>query len=260
MSSDMFLIDMPNFVPNYKENKKYAYKGKGGENLKSALIEASKGYCMYCYTKILVDRKNFGQLEHSIEKFNCDKLVNCPANISITCSKCNGSFKKKGERIRQLTKEEVENYEAFSECNVTCIDTCDRYNELRKVYNAKKEGEIILQPFGIRNNKTQNIYLVQYDILEQKFIPSNAYPYTDTEKEFIRKHINRFNLNDHEYRTKEFLYFIEDVIEYNAIPKKNRYCNLVVDLFIEKVHNLPKEKAVKICNIIYTHLVIKNKN
>lgn len=81
---------MPNFIPKYKNNETYSYKGKGGENLRRVLIEASKGYCMYCYTKILVDRKNFGQLEHSIEKFNCDKLINCPVNISITCSKCNG--------------------------------------------------------------------------------------------------------------------------------------------------------------------------
>lgn len=85
---------MPNFEPEYKNDTLYGYKGKGGENLKALLTETSKGYCMYCYTRILVDRKNFGNLEHSIEKINCTKLVNCSANISITCSKCNLSFKK----------------------------------------------------------------------------------------------------------------------------------------------------------------------
>lgn len=256
----MFLLDIPNFIPKYKEHESYGYKGKGGENLKNILIKASKGYCMYCYAKILIDRKNFGQLEHSIEKFNCNKLVNCPANISITCSKCNGSFKKKSEKIRKLTRVEIDNFEAFSECNITCIDACNGYSDLRNIYTKKKEGEMILQPFGIKNNDTQNVYLIQYDILNQKFVPSNTYNYQDKEKEFIIKHINRFNLNDPKYRTKEFLYFIEDAIEYNAIPKKNRYCNLVVDLFIERMQTLPKEKAIKICNLIYTQLTVKDKN
>lgn len=66
---------------------------------------------MYCYAKVLVDRKNFGHLEHSIEKVNCDKLVNCLANISITCSKCNLSFKKRGDNQRRLTVEEINNFE-----------------------------------------------------------------------------------------------------------------------------------------------------
>ena len=96
--------------------------------------------------------------------------------------------------------------------------------------------------------------------MNQEFVPSNSYKYTDQEKEFIIKHINRFNLNDSKYRTKEFLYFIEDVIEYNAIPKSNRYCNFVVDLFIEKTQNFSKEKIIKLCNFIYTQLIIKNKN
>lgn len=55
---------MPNFEPEYKNDTLYGYKGKGGENLKALLTETSKGYCMYCYTRILVDRKNFGNLEH----------------------------------------------------------------------------------------------------------------------------------------------------------------------------------------------------
>lgn len=101
---------------------------------------------MYCYSRILVDRKNFGSLEHSIEKINCNKLVNCS-----------------------------------------------------------------------------------------------------------------FNLNDSKYRTKEFVAFIEDVIEYKFIPKKNRYCNLVVELFIEKLEKMPFEKALKLCEIVYGQLVINGK-
>lgn len=260
MSNDIFLIDMPIFNPEYDENTIYSYSGKGKENLKDVLIESSKGYCMYCYTKILVDRKNFGQLEHSIEKFNCDKLRNCPSNISITCSKCNGSFKKSGEKERALTFDELKEFEIYSNCKTSCIEMCDKYNKIREQYMNKKGGEIILQPFGIGNKDTGRKYFIQYDILNQKFIPSKEYEYNDEENKFIESHINRFNLNDVKYRTKEFLNFIEDVIEYKAIPKKNRYCNLVVELFVEKINKLTKEKSLKICNLIYTQLLIKYKN
>lgn len=260
MSSDIFLLDIPNFKPKYKENEIYGYKGVASKNLKAVLTESSKGYCMYCYSKILVDRKNFGQLEHSIEKFNSNKLINCIGNISITCSTCNNSFKKKGEKLRGLTSEEINAFEAISECGVTCVSECSKYNELRHSYIKKNTGEIILQPFGIKNRETKNTYLIQYDILKQKFIPKINIKYKDEEILFIEKHINRFNLNDAKYRTQEFLFFIEDVIEYNAIPKANRYCNLVVEIFLEHISKIPKEKAIKICKVIYTQLVILNKN
>lgn len=260
MTSDVFLLDMSNFIPQYKKDTIYSYEGSGKDNLKEVLTEASKGYCMYCYTKILVDRKNFGVLEHSIEKFNCNKLKNCPSNISIACSKCNGSFKKKGEKIRALTFEEVAKFEMFSECAETCIESCRKYDDIRRSYISKEGGQIILQPFGIKNKVTGKYYLIQYDLLNQKFIPSTKYDYNDKEKKFIESHINRFNLNDSKYRTREFSKFLEDVIEYKAIPKKDRYCNLVVDLFIEKIKEFSKEKSIKLCELIYTQMLIKNKN
>ncbi|NFN86989.1 hypothetical protein FDF31_13050 [Clostridium sporogenes] len=262
MENDIFLLDMPNFTPEYNKGTLYSYEGKGKENLKKLLTETFRGYCMYCYAKILVDRKNFGDLEHSIEKTNSYKLKNCPSNISIACSKCNRSFKKKGEKARQLTIEEIEEFECFSKCrNIgECIKSCDGYNTIRSIYINKKDGQIILQPFGIRNEITGRDYLIQYDLLNQKFIPSKMYTYSNKEKQFIQNHIDRFNLNDSKYRTKEFSKFLEDVIEYKAIPKKNRYCNLIVDLFIEKIESLSKEKSIKICEFIYTQLLIKSKN
>ena len=38
---------------------------------------------MYCYTRIDVDRKNYGQLEHSIEQKIAPVLADCHHNISI---------------------------------------------------------------------------------------------------------------------------------------------------------------------------------
>lgn len=108
-----------------------------------------------------------------------------------------------------------------------------------------------MQSFGIKNINTGKHYLIQYDILNQKFISSINKGYTDNEKQFINEHINRFNLNDSRYRIKEFIYLIEDIIENNNIHKRNRYCNLVVELFLDKIQSFPKEKALKIWSFTY---------
>ncbi|NFE93584.1 hypothetical protein [Clostridium botulinum] len=99
----------------------------------------------------------------------------------------------------------------------------------------------------------------QYDILNQKFIPSMDLDYNEEEKEFIAKHINRFNLNDTAYRTKEFINFCEDVFEYKTIPKKRRYSNLIVDLFIDKLQGFSLEESIKVCTIIYNQIIVRNK-
>ncbi|MCB2297303.1 hypothetical protein [Clostridium tagluense] len=252
---------MPNFNPIYKGNTCYSYKNDNEKkNLKNVLTETSKGYCMYCYTKILVDGKNFGQLEHSIEKINSEELINCISNIAIACPKCNLSFKKKGQEKRNLSNEEIRIFEEDLECTNSCIEKCSKYDELRIIYSKKKSAQIILQPFGFKNNNTGNDYLIQYDLLNQRFIPSNKYPYTKQEKVFIVEHIKRFNLNDFKYRTKEISNFCEDVIEYRNIPKIQRYFNFIVDLFIEKLHGMSKEESIKICELIYTQILMKNKN
>ena len=250
MKSDLFLINIPKFNPEYEEGKLYSYDGKGKENLKNVLTKASQGYCMYCYTKILVDRKNFGQLEHSIEKFNSKKFRNCVSNISITCSKCNGSFKKRGEKIRKLESEDLLIFENSVNCSINCVKACSNYLEIKGLYSSLEEAQIILQPFGIKGKETNNTYLLQYDILNQKFIVNKSINYINDERVFIEKHINRFNLNDSEYRTKELLYFIEDILEYKTMPKKRRYNNLIVDLFIDQFNSFPIEKILSICEII----------
>lgn len=261
MSDDIFLLDLPNFNPVYIKDTFYSYeKQKGKENLKDTLIHASKGYCMYCYTKILVDRKNFGQLEHSIEKTNSDRLINCISNIAISCSKCNLSFKKKGQAKRNLEQEEVLKFETSLECRESCIEACSKYNELKGTYLNKETAQIILQPFGIKNQETGNHYLIQYDLINQKFIPSTKCNYNEEEKGFIKKHIKRFNLNDSKYRTKEISMLCEDVMEYKNIPKVKRYSNLIADLFIENLKQMDKEQYIKICELIYTQILMKNKN
>lgn len=147
----------------------------------------------------------------------------------------------------------------YLNCSSSCTTTCDKYLRLRDIIQQNDEGKIIFQPFGTKNVNTDREYLIQYDILNQKFIPSMDLDYNEEEKEFIAKHINRFNLNDTAYRTKEFINFCEDVFEYKTIPKKRRYSNLIVDLFIDKLQGFSLEESIKICTIIYNQIIVRNK-
>ena len=81
---DFFCLDIPLFKVRYKRWKNYGYrKANEKENLKKVLSEASGGYCMYCYSRMEVDNKFYGHLEHAIEKNNSDKLIECIPNIGV---------------------------------------------------------------------------------------------------------------------------------------------------------------------------------
>lgn len=260
MSGNILLLDIPNFNPNYDKKVYYAYEDKvGNKNLKKLLIETSKGYCMYCYSRILIDEKNSGHLEHSIEKANSDLLIECISNISISCSKCNLSFKRVGEKDRKFSKKAINKFNKMASCEKSCIEICNEYKILKRKYISRVGSEIILQPFGVKNSDTKNELKIQYDLLNQEFMPSNYYNYNDNEKEFINKHIKRFNLNDTTYRTRAIIKLCEDVINFEKLPKLERYENLIADLLIEKLQKIELDKAIKLCGIIYKQAVIKNK-
>lgn len=255
---DLFLIDIPVFEPEYDLNTNYTYSNdKGKENLKDILLKTSDDYCMYCYSKVLVDNKLSAHLEHSIEKNNSDKLKDCNVNISLACMKCNLSFKKRGENKRQLSEVEIKNFENNCNCISTCERPCKEYEKLKEVYLQKETSQILLQPFGVTNKITGNKYKLQYNLLQQEFIVSENYNYTDYEKDFINKHIARFNLNDSQYRTREVIKVCEDVNDYKQIPKKKRYNNLVADLFIDRLNSMDIEKAIKLCEQIIIYSSIK---
>ncbi|MDB8792606.1 hypothetical protein PN290_02400 [Romboutsia sp. 1001216sp1] len=259
MREDLFLLDIPIFEPKYDLNKNYIYSSEEGkQNLKKVLLETSDNYCMYCYSKVLVDNKLSAHLEHSIEKKKSDKLKDCNINIAISCMKCNLSFKRVGEKKRELKDCEVKEFESNCKCESTCNIPCKAYEDIKDIYMKKEEAKIILQPFGVTNKTTNNKYKLQYNLLEQEFIVSEKYKYNDYEKDFINNHIIRFNLNDSEYRTKEVIKVCEDVNDYKRIPKKKRYNNLVADLFIDRLNSMELEKAIKMCEQITIYSLVKH--
>lgn len=81
--ADILMIDIPKFQVDFEWDKEYGYLGDTKRsNLYDALYSASKCYCMYCYTRIQIDNRRTGQLEHAIEKnISLQKLTDCVPNI-----------------------------------------------------------------------------------------------------------------------------------------------------------------------------------
>lgn len=255
MNIDEFMkIEMPIFKPQYDTNEKYGYKNKYEGNLANLLYSTTDGYCMYCFCKISIDSKRFGQLEHSIEKVQATKLKNCVLNIGLACPKCNTSFKRRGEKSFLLSKKEKKIFESSTCLKSNCKKECREYKKIKRRY--VKARKIILQPNGVTINN--RCYKIQYNLFNFCFEPFDGVPYREGELEIINSHISKFNLNDCEYRTKELLYFCEDIINGDKNIRKRKYNNMLVDLFIEKVLNIPHEDLVKLCERIYLRAVIKN--
>ena len=111
-----------------EENKKY-YNRNNQNIVKQLLTEASNGYCMYCGNKIVINSKNYGQLDHSIEKTQNGTIIqylnHCKFNLSITCSVCNTSFKKCTKGIRIIG--------SYS-CKDKCTFLCEEYKKTLLLY------------------------------------------------------------------------------------------------------------------------------
>lgn len=251
------LLDIPKFAVEYVDGEEYGYSSdRKKKNLKRVLSNASRGYCMYCYTRIETDGRNQGHLAHAVEKSRSAKLIDCVPNIGISCGICNDSCMKKGERYRVIKMDQIEEFEKEN-CRKFCVQPCEAYQNLKTQYLRNGHADIILQPVGVTGEDTGNELELQYDILEAEFIPSKKYNYSDREKQFIKNHIARFMLNDRNVRTKQLLKFLKDTINNGGEYTKVEYNNLIVDLFVELMQGKTKEEILKICNVLYSYSVVK---
>ena len=247
-------LQVPLFLPNYDKNKENGYKGKKGENLLDLLYETSKGYCMYCYSKIKVDSKRFGHLEHAVEKKYCKEILEeCVPNIGLACPKCNQSFKKAGDDKVKLSEKQIAKLQSCNCMKEKCQEACKEYEQLKQAYI--KQRSIILQPTGVKNGKKE--YRIQYNLYSLKFEPSSLVAYSHDECEFIKEHIAQFKLNDSEYRTKEILRFCDDILNGDKSLRKGKYNNMVVDLLIDQFENMEYKDIVQLCEMIHTIVKMK---
>lgn len=263
---DIFILELPiNYEVKFEENENYKYNSKGENNLKKILSKASRGYCMYCYTRIELDGRNYGHLEHTIEQNIAPSLINCHHNISLVCPTCNLSLKKREQNKRIIKIDEN------LSCNFSCKDTpCDTYytitnNYIENLIIKDDVKKFILMPRGIiqkSQTKEKIYYKIAYDLQNFRFIPYNDKRYLLESKKYIEEHIEKFCLNDEKYRTKEIEKVIEDILTLEKIPNKTRYNNLVAELFIEKLEKIYSqfgiEKIKKISLLLEIQRIMKN--
>lgn len=254
----VFLIDIPRFVVSYSDKSKdYGYSDSvKRENMLSALKEASSDYCMYCYRQTSNDGDNIGQLEHAIEKSNSKYLVDCMPNLGLACSKCNQSYKRRGEALRKPCDKDIIDFETACECSdgtKKCFDPCDAFIILKQKYASNQASHIILQPVGVELRKDIPL-MIQYNVLSAKFQPATQYNYTRDELEFINDHIRQFNLNDSKRKTRELFNYVKDVVDCQKCLSWERYRNYIVKLFVEELNKYEKENRIKICEKVYSIL------
>lgn len=253
----MLQIQLPAFRPAYKRWKKYGYNNaKEKANLQKTLLECSSGYCMYCYSRVLVDRKMFGNLEHAIEKKNSDKLIECIPNIGLACSICNQSFKRRSENTRKLPKPVLEEYERSSKCTLEkrkqCTVPCKALKKIQQHYSQLPGAQMILQPMGVKGWDSKEPLALQYDVMSMSFQPAvSAHSYSDREIEYIEEHIRRFHLNDPKYQTKSVFEFVKQVIDNHGVFSRYEYNNWLVEKFAELLSSRSQEEALRVCETIY---------
>ena len=120
------------------------------------------------------------------------------------------------------------------------------------------EGEIILQPMGVKGGQSGEPLALQYNVLKMEFQPNtNQYTYSEEELSFIQKHIQRFHLNDPQYRTRQLADFLKIIIDGGGMIPQYEYNNLVVKLFADKIREKTKEERVDICSRIYVAVFLK---
>lgn len=256
MSNDFFLIDIPEFVPDYDKRKQYRYSDSQlKKQLAQLLCSTSEGYCMYCYNSIKINGNIYADLEHGIEKSIDNEIFeNCIPNISISCSKCNQKYKRIGEKKRiSYMKEQKKEITGCQHSD--CKQLCHQMIDLRKRYI--ENGKILIYPFGnyiCNKNKLE----IQYDLLNAKYIPSEKHVYTKHERKIIENHIKMFYLNSPERRNREVSLYCKNVIDQKSLLLEIRYNNYIVDLFRKKLEELNSiSKAIEICKIVYFMNFIK---
>lgn len=264
MEKDILMIDLPQYCVEYSD-KKYSYSpGIGRENLKKALYKAGRNYCMYCYNRIKIDKNEYGHLEHAIEaSIAPEKLRNCVPNIGIACPVCNDKYKKVGEKQRVPDCQDVDFFKKEADCKKEfCKKPCKAYQQLKRAYLRRSDAQFLMQPLGV-NAKDIGIagtraLRLQYDALNNTYVPSRREKYSKKEEDFILHHIDMFCLNSLERRSTQMVNFLKDTIQKDGHYAEVEYNNQVVELFVETVlKGKSAEEVLKICENLYTYVSLK---
>lgn len=134
---------------------------------------------------------------------------------------------------------------------------CRALRDLQKSYSEMPEAEIILQPMGVSGKETGEALELRYDVVKMEFQPNTGYhAYSAEEIQFINRHIQRFRLNDPQYRTCQLMDYIKNMIDYGGVLPEYEYNNMVVELFAEKLKEKTEKERVDICSRIYVAMFL----
>lgn len=180
----------------------------------------------------------------------------CTYNIGLSCPICNQTFKRIGEKKRKIHKEDIIQYEESSKCSIKCRKQCTvpckALRNLQKNYSSLPDAEILLQPMGIQGMDSNEVLILQYNVMNMQFEPAQkSHTYFDRELRFIEAHIKRFRLNDPQFRSRQLFEFVKNVIDNNGNIPKYEYNNLTVKLFRENLKDKSSEEILKICKNIF---------
>ena len=264
METDVLMIDLPQYCVEYSDEKYCYTHGKGKENLKKVLYDASSNYCMYCYTRIKIDKNDFGNLEHAIERSIApEKLTNCIPNIGIACPQCNDKYKKIGEKQRYPDYQDIENFKKEADCGKGfCKKPCEAYQKLKRAYLKRSNAQFLMQPLGVNVEDIgiheKRTLKLQYDVLNNAYIPSKKEQYSQKEEDFLHHHIDMFCLNSAERKSTQLVKFLRDTIQKDGNYTTVEYNNQVVELFVETVlKGKSAEQIIQICVYLYTYVSLK---
>ena len=70
------------------------------------------------------------------------------------------------------------------------------------------------------------------NVMKMEFQPAKQdYTYSKKEMDFINGHIQRFRLNDPQYKTRQLYNFVKSVIDNEGVLNEMEYNNLIVEIF-----------------------------
>ncbi|MGD1834857.1 MAG: hypothetical protein ACPKQO_03960 [Nitrososphaeraceae archaeon] len=229
----------------HSERNVLNYSGQKNKDLiKEKLTKVSNGYCMYCGNLLVVNNKNMGHLEHTIEKkqntIEIKYLKHCKYNISIACPVCNTSLKKNMQQIS------IDNLGYWTD---NCNQPCSTYITNCEVY--KKLNNIILLPGGSRNGADTCYLEIDYNLLRLRYEPKLNHDYSDEDKMIIDNHISKFMMNSEKYMPIDILLVCEFVVKYLDIPDEKYNNNVIADIFINKLRGYDDfDNVLKLCRLI----------
>lgn len=94
--------------------------------------------------------------------------------------------------------------------------------------------------------------------MEGKYVPGDCKDnYSKKEIRIIEGHIRLFGLNSPERRNREIGRYCKNVIDHHNLMEDMLYYNLLVNLFRNKLQDLPLDDAVKVCKMIYSRALLQ---